>query len=366
MQTPLEKYKNDLNSDGFNADPSQEAAVIDLQKLFVDLRTKQPNENSLLKKLKSLLGIKTENKIIGLYFWGGVGRGKTYLVDCFFDCLPFENKWRIHFHRFMQNIHKELNELSNIESPLEIIADRLSQKTQIICFDEFHVSDITDAMLLGGLLEALFKRNVVLVATSNQHPDQLYYDGLQRDRFLPAISLLKKNTKVVNIDSGIDYRLEFFDHAEIYHSPLDDSANAILEDDFIHVCPDKGDEASILEIEDREIETVRCGDGVVWFDFKAICAGPRGVADYIEIARQYQTVLIANIPVMNDNDNDVAKRLIILVDEFYDRNVKLIITAEAAPAKLYQGERLAESFKRTQSRLEEMRTHDYLAKEHLP
>jgi cell division protein ZapE len=221
-------------------------------------------------------------------------------------------------------------------------------------------------MLLGGLLEALFKRNVVLVATSNQHPDQLYYDGLQRDRFLPAISLLKKNTKVVNIDSGIDYRLEFFDHAEIYHSPLDDNANAILEDDFIHVCPDKGDEASILEIEDRKIETVRCGDGVVWFDFKAICAGPRGVADYIEIARQYQTVLIANIPVMNDNDNDVAKRLIILVDEFYDRNVKLIITAEAAPAKLYQGKRLAESFKRTQSRLEEMRTHDYLAKEHLP
>ena len=189
----------------------------------------------------------------------------------------------------------------------------------------------------------------MLVATSNQHPDQLYYDGLQRDRFLPAISLLKKNTKVVNIDSGIDYRLEFFDHAEIYHSPLDDNANAILEDDFIHVCPDKGDEASILEIEDREIETVRCGDGVVWFDFKAICAGPRGVADYIEIARQYQTVLIANIPVMNDNDNDVAKRLIILVDEFYDRNVKLIITAEAAPAKLYQGKRLAESFKRTQS-----------------
>ena len=366
MQTPLEKYKNDLNSDGFNADPSQEAAVIDLQKLFVDLCTKQPNEIFLLKKLKYLLGIKTENKIIGLYFWGGVGRGKTYLVDCFFDCLPFENKWRIHFHRFMQNIHKELNELSNIESPLEIIADRLSQKTQIICFDEFHVSDITDAMLLGGLLEALFKRNVVLVATSNQHPDQLYYDGLQRDRFLPAISLLKKNTKVVNIDSGIDYRLEFFDHAEIYHSPLDDNANAILEDDFIHVCPDKGDEASILEIEDREIETVRRGDGVVWFDFKAICAGPRGVADYIEIARQYQTVLIANIPVMNDNDNDVAKRLIILVDEFYDRNVKLIITAEAAPAKLYQGKRLAESFKRTQSRLEEMRTHDYLAKEHLP
>ena len=366
MQTPLEKYKNDLNSEEFNADLSQEAAVIHLQRLFVDLLTKQQNKNFLLTKLKSLLRKKTKNKIMGIYFWGGVGRGKTYLVDCFFDCLPFENKRRMHFHRFMQNIHKELKKLANIESPLEIVADKISKEIQIICFDEFHVSDITDAMLLSGLLEALFKRNVVFVATSNQHPDDLYYDGLQRDRFLPAISLLKKNTKIVNVDSGIDYRLEFFDHAEIYHSPLDDSANAILEDDFMHVCPDKGEKGNILEIEGREIETVRCGDGVVWLDFKAICAGPRGVADYIEIARQYQTVLIANIPVMNDNDNDMVKRFITLVDEFYDRNVKLIITAEDIPAKLYQGKRLVEPFKRTQSRLEEMRTHDYLAKQHLP
>jgi len=366
MQTPLEKYKNDLDSEEFIVDPSQETAVLCLQQLFVDLLAKQQNENFLSAKLKSLLKTKTKNKIEGLYFWGGVGRGKTYLVDCFYDCLPFENKWRIHFHRFMQNIHKELKELANTESPLEIVADQISKKTQIICFDEFHVSDITDAMLLSGLLEALFKRNVVLVATSNQHPDDLYYDGLQRDRFLPAISLLKKNTKIVNVDSGIDYRLEFFDHAEIYHSPLDDNANAILEDDFVHVCPNKGVEGDILEIEGREIKTVRCGDGVVWFNFKAICAGPRGVADYIEIARQYQTVLIANIPVMSDNDNDIVKRFITLVDEFYDRNVKLIITAEDVPSKLYKGKRLAESFKRTQSRLEEMRTHDYLAKQHLP
>jgi len=366
MQTPLEKYKNDLNSEEFNADLSQKAAVMHLQRLFIDLLTKQKNQNFLLTKLKFLVKTKESNKIMGLYFWGGVGRGKTYLVDGFFDCLPFENKWRIHFHRFMQNIHKELKELNNIENPLEIIADQISQKTQIICFDEFHVSDITDAMLLGGLLESLFRRNVVLVATSNQHPDDLYYDGLQRDRFLPAISLLKKNTKIINIDSGIDYRLKFFDHAEIYHSPLDDNANKILENDFIHICPDKGVEGSIVEIEGREIETVWCGDGVVWFDFKAICAGPRGVADYIEIARQYQTVLIENIPVMNDNDNDMVKRFITLVDEFYDRNVKLIITAEDIPEKIYQGKRLAELFTRTQSRLEEMRTHDYLAKQHLP
>ena len=366
MQTPLEKYKNDLDSEEFHADSSQEAAVVHLQRLFVDLLTTKNSGNSFLRKLKYFLGVKTDNKILGLYFWGAVGRGKTYLVDCFFECLPFEKKWRIHFHRFMQDIHKQLKGFANTENPLEIIADQISQKTEIICFDEFHVSDITDAMLLSGLLEALFKRNVVLVATSNQHPDKLYHDGLQRDRFLPAISLIKKNTKIVNVDSGIDYRLEFLDHAEIYHSPLDDNANAILEDDFIHICPNKGERESVLEIEGREVETVRCGDGVVWFNFNAVCDGPRGVADYIEIARQYQTVLIANIPVMNDNDNDMVKRFITLVDEFYDRNVKLIITAEDIPSKLYRGKRLAESFKRTQSRLEEMRTHDYLAKQHLP
>ncbi len=221
-------------------------------------------------------------------------------------------------------------------------------------------------MLLAGLFEVLFEHGVVLVATSNQHPDQLYQGGLQRERFLPAIASLKKYTKVINVDSGIDYRLQFLDHAEIYHSPLDDRANVMLEDDFIHICPDDGSKEAILEIEGRSIQTVRCGDGVVWFEFKALCDGPRGAADYIEIARQYQTVLFANIPVMDDHDNDMAKRFITLVDEFYDRNVKLIITAEAVPDGLYTGTRLLEPFKRTISRLEEMRTHDYLAKQHLP
>lgn len=366
MQTPLDKYKSDLRLEEFNADPAQEIAVMHMQRLFEDLLEQPQKENVLVSRIKSLLKIKTKQQITGLYFWGGVGRGKTYLVDCFYECLPFEKKLRIHFHRFMQNVHKELNQLGNIESPLKIVADRLAEKTRILCFDEFHVSDITDAMLLAGLLETLFDHGVVLVTTSNQHPDQLYQGGLQRERFLPAIALLKKFTEVVNVDSGIDYRLQFLDHAEIYHSPLDERANAMLEDDFIHVSPDAGSKETVLEIEGRSIQTVRCGDGVVWFDFKAICDGPRGAADYIEIARQYQTVLLANIPVMDDYDNDIAKRFITLVDEFYDRNVKLIITAEAVPDGLYKGSRLAETFKRTISRLEEMRTHDYLAKQHLP
>lgn len=366
MQTPLEKYRHDLEQEDFNKDPAQEIAVMYMQKLYEELLAQADKEHFLVSGFKSLLNIKKQQQQTGLYFWGGVGRGKTYLVDCFYECLPFENKLRIHFHRFMQDVHKELKQLNNVENPLKIVADRLADKIRILCFDEFHVSDITDAMLLAGLLKALFERGVILVATSNQHPDQLYQGGLQRERFLPAIALLKKHTEVVNVDSGVDYRLQFFDHAEIYHAPLDDRADAILEDDFIHISPDAGTKNTLLEIEGRTIQTVRCGDGVVWFDFLALCDGPRGAADYIEIARQFQTVLLANVPVMDDYHNDMTKRFITLVDEFYDRNVKLIITAEAMPDALYNGTRLEEPFKRTISRLEEMRTHDYLAKQHIP
>lgn len=366
MQTPLHKYRHDLGSEEFNADPAQEIAVMHLQDLYDDL-CGQPHETAgLLEKIKYLFGLKKTEQFKGLYLWGGVGRGKTYLVDCFYECLPFENKQRVHFHRFMQSVHKELKLLGNIESPLKIVADRLAEKTRVLCFDEFHVADITDAMLLAGLLGALFERNVVLVTTSNQHPDDLYQGGLQRDRFLPAIDLLKEYTEVVNVDSGVDYRLQFLDQAEIYHSPLDEQANVLLEDAFVHVCPDAGINDGVLDIEGRPIQTIRCGDGVVWFDFMAICDGPRGAADYIEIARQYQTVLLANTPVMDDDVNDMVKRFITLVDEFYDRNVKLIITAGADPEGLYVGTRLHQPFKRTISRLEEMRTHDYLAKQHIP
>lgn len=365
MQTPFDKYTSDLEQEEFNSDPAQKAAVLHMQKLFEAL-LEQPPKSNIFLQIKSIFKLQNKQQIKGLYFWGGVGRGKTYLVDSFYECLPFENKLRIHFHRFMQNIHKELKTLGNVESPLNIIAQRLADQTRILCFDEFHVSDITDAMLLAGLLEALFERGVVLVATSNQHPDQLYLGGLQRERFLPAIELIKNNTEVVNIDSGVDYRLQFLDHAEIYHAPLDAAADEILEDDFNHISPDIGSRGTLLEIEGRTIQTIRKGDGVVWFDFKALCDGPRGAADYIEIARQYQTVLISNIPVMDEYDNDILKRFITLVDEFYDRNVKLIITAASEPDGLYQGKRLIEPFKRTISRLEEMRTHDYLAKQHIP
>ncbi len=366
MLTPLDKYNIDLAREDFQTDPEQKKAVLLLQELFEVLIRRNSSGQRLFEAVKKLIGGDPDNDIKGLYFWGGVGRGKTYLVDCFYNCLPIDNKMRMHFHRFMQNIHKELRQLNDIENPLQVVADKLATKTCIICFDEFHVADITDAMLLAGLLDALFSRGVILVATSNQHPDELYKGGLQRDRFLPAIALLKDHTRVVNLDSGVDYRLMFLDQAEIYHVPLDEKADAMLDNNFSHVSPDSGESNLVLEIEGRDINTVRCGDGVVWFDFKALCDGPRGPADYIEIARQFQTVLISGIPVMGDIENDMAKRFITLVDEFYDRNVKLIITAEAEPEALYSGKRLAEQFQRTISRLEEMRTHDYLAKQHLP
>jgi len=266
----------------------------------------------------------------------------------------------------MQMIHHELKQIRERENPLWLIADKIASDTRVVCFDELHVTDITDAMLLGGLLKALFERGVVLVATSNEAPDQLYHDGLQRERFLPAIESIKEYTHVVQIDSGIDYRLRFLEQAEIYHCPLDQRAECMLHDNFTHIAPNAGRDQVVLDIEGRTIHTVCCADGVVWFDFAHLCDGPRGPADYIEIARQYQTVLLANIPLLGEGDNDRAKRFMTLVDEFYDRNVKMIITAAAEPGELYRGTRHALEFQRTASRLMEMRTCDYLAKPHLP
>jgi cell division protein ZapE len=363
--TPWKRYQADLQREEISADPAQRNAVEHTQALYKELLADYNHEDGLITIIRQTLGSQTRQVVKGLYFWGGVGRGKTWIVDTFYDCLPFAEKKRIHFHRFMQMIHNELKQLQNKENPLFLIADKIVTDTRVLCFDEFHVTDITDAMLLGGLLKELFERGLVLVATSNEEPDQLYRDGLQRDRFLPAIELIKTHTRVVNIDSGIDYRLRFLDKAEIYHCPLDENADRMLHKNFIHIAPDEGSENVVLEIDSRPINTVRCGDGVAWFDFLEICDGPRGPADYIEIARLYQTVMIANLPVLEEADNDRVKRFMTLVDEFYDRNVKLIMTAAAEPEHLYLGKRLARPFQRTISRLNEMRTHDYLAKQHL-
>lgn len=366
IMTPLEKYQADLLHEDFHADLAQENAVRQTQELFDTLLAAgNSNETGFFEKIRQRFQKDESNFIKGLYFWGGVGRGKTYLIDSFYDSLPFKEKQRIHFHRFMQMVHAQLRSLKDVTDPLQIVADNIASETEVLCFDEFHVSDITDAMLLGGLLKALFERGVVLVTTSNEAPDYLYWDGLQRERFLPVIDLIKKYTNVVNVDSGIDYRLRFLDKAEIYHSPLDDNAMQMLVNNFDHIAPNEVTQGVPIEIEGRVIQTIRHADGVVWFDFNAICDGPRGPADYIEIARLFQTVVISDIPLMDESMNDKAKRFMTLIDEFYDRHVKLIATAAAAPSELYTGKRLAKSFLRTISRLEEMHTHDYLAKQHI-
>jgi cell division protein ZapE len=364
--TPLERYERDIAAGHLRRDRAQGRAVERIQALYDALVADWESASALLKRARKVLRKRAREPVRGLYLWGGVGRGKTMLVDAFFDCLPFPEKRRIHFHRFMHKIHHELKHLKEVEDPLQRVADRFAEEARVICFDEFYVGDITDAMLLGNLLRALFERGVTLVATSNTVPDRLYWGGLQRERFLPAIALIKEHTEVMHLDGHTDHRLRFLDKAEIYHCPLDAAAERCLRSSFQHLAPDAGSAGGELEIDDRAIPTVCQADGVAWFEFEAICGGPRAPSDYIEIARSFQAVLIGNIPQLNEEDNGKAKRLIHLVDELYDRRVKLIVSAAVTPDQLYRGTRLAQEFQRTVSRLEEMRTHAYLAKRHLP
>ena len=365
--TPLEKYQALLENDDFIADTAQRTAVELTQSLYEKLARVYEDYDGLFSRIKrQFIKEKVKEPVTGLYLWGGVGRGKTLIVDNFYDSLPFPEKKRIHFHRFMLMIHLELEQIKDREDPLETVAENIARDTWVLCLDEFHVTDITDAMLLGRLFKALFLRGITLVTTSNEAPDELYAGGLQRERFHPAIDLIKCHTQVVKLDGETDYRLRYLDKAETYHYPLDQSAREMLEINFMHIAPEQGIKNAILEIEGREIETVYCADGVVWFDFEKICDGPRSAADYIELARQYQTVLIGGIPVLTDSEVDLAKRFMTLVDEFYDRQVKLIITAAAPPGEVYTGKKLEKPFARTLSRLQEMQTHDYLGKAHIP
>lgn len=359
---PLERYKQDLQKPGFSYDAAQENAVKHLQRLFDDLmaRRRLPDP-SWWDKLR---GKTARPPVRGLYFWGGVGRGKTYLVDTFYDSLPFEQKMRVHFHRFMRRVHAELKQLQGQKNPLDIVARKFAAEVEIICFDEFFVSDITDAMILGGLFEKLFGLGVTLVATSNIVPDDLYKDGLQRARFIPAITQLKANTDVVNVDSGIDYRLRVLEKAEIFHSPLDAAADESLRASFNGLAQEHVRESVSIDINGRPIAARMVAEDVLWCDFKALCDGPRSQNDYIEIACEYHAVLVSNVPAMGAANDDQARRFINMVDEFYDRNVKLILSAAHPVETLYGTGRLEFEFARTRSRLLEMQSHEYLAREH--
>ena len=365
MLGPLQRYLKGVDRGEYQRDDSQEVALRLLQKLFDEISASvdQPRSGFLAR----LIGKKGNPPLVrGLYFWGGVGRGKTFLMDLFYEELPIKQKKRLHFHRFMREVHRKLNDFQGESNPLKKVAASFAGQARVICFDEFFVSDITDAMLLAGLLDEMFKLGVTLVATSNVEPDHLYENGLQRRKFLPAIELLNTHTLVHNMDGGLDYRLRALESAEIYHFPLDDAAETGLQAAFRSISPDEGRAAVVLPIEGRDIATRRCGDGVAWFEFAALCDGPRSQNDYIELARLFQTVLIGNVPRFGEQKEDQARRFISLVDEFYDRSVKLILSAESPILDLYHGRRLAFEFQRTESRLQEMQSKEYLSRQHKP
>ena len=370
--TPLERYNSALKAGELTADNDQHQVVLALEKIYQDiLSTRLPpaasRKSGFFHHLRTMaLGKQAVPRVSGLYLWGGVGRGKTHLTDMFFSCMPIDNKKRLHFHSFMQLIHDELRLVKGEEDPLLLVADKWIDSARLLVLDEMHVNDITDAMLLGKLLGALFERGLTLVTTSNVHPDDLYREGLQRARFLPAIEQIKQHTLVHSMEGETDYRLRVLKNANIYFDRADPSAVGAMRGHFDKLCTDKDSVSEQpLIVNRRELPVVRSGAGVVWFDFDTLCNTPRSTHDYIEIATLFHSVVISDIPVLNDNRNDAARRLVNLVDEFYDRNVNLIISAEAEPEKLYTGTRLAFEFVRAASRLREMQTVEYLSRHHL-
>lgn len=360
-------YQALLDSNELVEDPSQKQVIQALQKLHNELSADNHEDANILNRFTTFLSRKSNTKSIqGLYIWGGVGRGKTFLMDLFFSNLYFQDKLRLHFHRFMDQAHTMLNHYRNEPDPLKLVAKEFSDKAKVLCFDEFFVNDIGDAMILAGLLEGLFENNVALIATSNVEPSQLYKNGLQRDRFLPTIELLQNHTKIIQLGGEVDHRFEFLQTNDVYNHPIDDASWKWLQQNFLNLANERVESSwEKIEINDRKIQTIQHTNKIAWFDFKEICDGPRSASDYIAISKQFNTVLISHVPIFNGKD-DQARRFINMVDEFYDRNVKLILSAEASPAKLYEGTRLEAEFARTSSRLTEMQSHKYLEKQHQP
>ncbi|MFO1427258.1 MAG: cell division protein ZapE [Steroidobacteraceae bacterium] len=362
-----QQYARAVKAHGFGEDPAQRQAIELLERVRRDLQRAGQREETIAQKLLKKLtpgSAAAVPAVRGAYLWGGVGRGKTWLMDLFFQSLPFERKRRSHFHRFMHDVHEQLKAHKRKPDPLAHVAADIAASARVICFDELFVTDIADAMILGTLFGHLVGRGVTLVFTSNVPPSGLYRDGLQRQRFLPAIALLEQHTEVLNVDGGTDYRLRQLTQAAIYVQSGSPQAAAQLDALFEDLADGPGDAGGSIEIEGRRIAVRRESENVVWFDFDAICDGPRGKDDYIEIAREYQSVVISGVPVFDETRENAARRFIALVDEFYDRRVKLIVSAAAAPTQLYRGSKLRFEFERTASRLIEMQSEEYLASEH--
>jgi cell division protein ZapE len=363
--TLADRYLEALSERELRDDPDQRCALAALERVAADLAAAPPAAG-LAVRLRRFLGGSRPAPVRGVYLWGGVGRGKTFLMDLFFAALPFDTKARYHFHRLMSRVHARLKSLDGERDPLQRVADELAAEARVLCFDEFFVSDIADAMILGRLLEALFARGVTLVATSNTPPDDLYRGGLQRQRFLPAIATLKAHTDVVHMGGLTDYRLRLLEAAELWHTPLDAAADRNLARYFTQMAGGSAPVAGVLEVLGRQVPARGQARGVAWFDFGVLCGDGRSQEDYIELARWCQTVLVAGIPVLDGSRENEARRFIALVDEFYDRRVNLIASAAAPIAGVYRGERLAAEFERTRSRLLEMQSVEFLAAEHRP
>ena len=348
-------YEQTLAERGYASDPAQQRAIDALERCEDEWADYKARRGNAVTKLLVRPPIPR-----GVYMHGGVGRGKSFLMDCFFQAVPLTRKTRLHFHEFMREVHRELQELKGTADPLQELGRRIARRHRLICFDEFHVADVTDAMILHRLLESMFANRVSIVTTSNFHPDELYPNGLHRERILPAIELLKEKLEIVNVDNGTDYRRATLQALSMYHHPLGPQADASMQGAFERLAEAR-DEDPVLRIEQRELRARRRAGGVVWFDFRTLCGGPRSQNDYLELAQQFHTVMLSDVPQMPPRLASEARRFTLLVDVLYDRRVKLILSAAVPPEALYEDGPLAHEFPRTVSRLLEMQSPAYLA-----
>ena len=350
-------YERELQQRGYHSDPAQLRAIASLERCATDWTHYKSKRSNSLKKLINRPEIPR-----GVYMYGGVGRGKSFLMDCFFSAVPIERKTRLHFHEFMREVHRELRELQGTVNPLDVLGQRMAKRYKLLCFDEFHVADITDAMILHRLLDALFRHGVGFVTTSNFKPDDLYPGGLHRDRIKPAIELLNSKLEVINVDNGTDYRRQTLEQVDLFITPNGPEADAKLSQTFDRLAETQ-DEDPVMTIEARQISARRRAGGVVWFDFRTLCGGPRSQNDYLEIASQFHTVILSDVPQMPVRMASEARRFTWLVDVLYDRRVKLVISSAVPAEELYTEGPLSHEFPRTVSRLTEMQSAEFLALE---
>jgi cell division protein ZapE len=355
--TVREYYEHALSERGFIADAAQNIAVDRLQRAYDEWVGFKSKRSTSFKRLLNRPDVPR-----GVYMWGGVGRGKSFLMDSFYLVVPIVRKTRLHFHEFMRGVHRQLDDLKGVADPLDEVARRIAKKHRLICFDEFHVSDIADAMILHNLLKALFDNGVSFIMTSNYAPDLLYPDGLHRDRMLPTIALLKDKLDILNVDAGTDYRRKAMEQVTAYHTPLGAEADRALRHAFVAVA-ETVDEESLIRIEAREIRCLRRAGGVIWFDFATLCGGPRSQNDYLEIASRFHTVILSDAPRMSAAMSSEARRFTWLIDVLYDHKVKLIMSAEVEPEELYTDGVMANEFHRTVSRIVEMQSSEYMQSE---